>query len=92
LVQELGIYAQQNGEYGYDIVGLGYSSSESPMMQGQVVAGIQTKDFFLRSIGLSTVLVDFGAGGTDTFMTSINASNAIPSLSYSYTAGAIYRK
>ena len=40
-----------NGQYGHDIVSLGYPGSGGPTLSNQVVAGIATPDFWLGIFG-----------------------------------------
>ncbi|OCK78367.1 acid protease [Lepidopterella palustris CBS 459.81] len=80
-----------NASYGTDIVGLGPDSSITPQLPAQLVAEIETEDFFMGSFGLSTQPVTLGGGPIATFLTDFNYSNCTPSLSYGYTAGAQYR-
>ena len=84
-----------NGDYGYDTLGLGYPGSGSNItLPHQVVASIATKDFYLGNLGLTPRPVNL-TGFEDpspSFLSSLRTSNLIPSLSYGYNAGAQYRK
>jgi hypothetical protein len=80
-----------SGRYGLDSIGVGLASRDSPVLVRQLVAGYVSREPFLGSVGLSTSLLDIGSGGVNSYLTNLNASGAIASLSYSYTAGARYR-
>jgi hypothetical protein len=82
---------EANGWYGLDSIGIGLASPESPVLVRQLVAGYVNKQPFLSSLGLSTNLLNIGSGGINSYLTDLDASEAIASLSYSYTAGARYR-
>lgn len=83
-----------NGDYGFDALGLGLAGSGGIRFASQVISAIATKDFYLGHLGLTTHRTNF----TDfnqpevTFLESMKASNNTPSLSYAYSAGARYRK
>ena len=80
-----------NGSYGLDTVGLGVEASTGLTSNRNVVAGVLAEPYYLGQIGLkssNTTTVN----GTASFMAQLKNDNLIPSLSYGYTAGAIYRK
>jgi len=82
-----------SGEFGFDTVGIGWQGSGSPVLEHQVVAGIATSDFWLGSFGLTprpTNFTDFN-DPQPSFMETLKNQSKIPSLSWSYTAGAPYR-
>ena len=90
------------GSYGLDTVALGMSNaSGGPTLQDQVVAGLVTYDFYTGLFGLGDQPVNLTASQdyrnlSDTvprpsFLTTMKTQNLIPSLSWAYTAGAIYR-
>lgn len=79
-----------NGEYGLDVVGLGVEAATGLTSNQNVVAGVLTEPFYLGQIGLkfsNTTTVN----GTASFMAKLKNEQMIPSVSYGYTAGAIYR-
>ena len=79
--------------YGYDTVTLGGQGSSAPTLKGQVVAGIEKEGFYLGLFGLSPQempLPETTAPLPD-YVSSLNQSGLIPSLSWSYTAGNQYR-
>ncbi|EPE32901.1 Acid protease [Glarea lozoyensis ATCC 20868] len=82
-----------NGRFGYDTISLGYQGSGNPTINHTIVAGIAGSNFWFGQLGLSPQPTNF----TDlnnpkpSFMMLLKQQNQIPSLSYSYTAGAKYR-
>ncbi|KAL9111498.1 MAG: hypothetical protein Q9187_007913, partial [Circinaria calcarea] len=76
------------GNYGFDTLGISSKSGNITLDQ-QVVAAIATKDFYLGNLGLSPRAVNQNLGPS--FLKSLKDQNKIPSLSYGYTAGAVYR-
>ena len=81
-----------NALYGLDTVGLGLSNPGSLSLNGQVVGGIATKDFYLGIFGLGPKPPNFTDTPIPSYMRNLKDRNLIPSLSYGYTAGAYYRK
>lgn len=80
-----------NGQYGLDTVGLGVEAATGLTSNQNVVAGVLTEPSYLGQVGLkpsNTTIVN----GTASFMAQLKVENLIPSLSYGYTAGALYRK
>ena len=78
------------GQYGTDhllVGGVGGKVDQS------LVAGIATKKFFLGSLGLNpqNVTLPNTTAQLPSFMSQLNNSGSIPSLSWSYTAGNQYR-
>jgi hypothetical protein len=98
--QELGLFSLEsetelepprNGLYGLDSIGMGLASAESPVLLRQLVVGHMSESPYLSSLGLSPNPVGLGSKPFAPYLASANTSGAIPSLSYSYTAGAKYR-
>lgn len=87
------IHNSDNGAYGYDDLGIPTSSGENITMTQQLISGVATKDFFLGSLGLSSLPISFKdpPDQRPSLITSLKDANLIPSLSYGYTAGAFYR-
>jgi hypothetical protein len=83
-----------SGEFGYDTVGLGWQGSGGPVLDHQVVAGIATYEFWLGSFGLTPRPTNFSNFDHPhpSFVQTLQNKSLIPSLSWSYTAGAPYRK
>ena len=101
--EEIGLYEVEaekklnisaNGLYGTDVVGVngGNGTEGGVSLDGQIVAGIAAKEYFLGVLGLSRAPADFSsaAPSRNSFLHNLYISNFIPSLSYSYTAGAKY--
>ena len=83
-----------NGDYGFDTVGLGFNSGPGTVqMTNQTVAGIVQSDFWLGYLGINPQPTNFTNlhGPTPSLFQNLQTSGQIPSLSYSYTAGAPYR-
>ena len=80
-----------NGEYGLDTVGLGVEATTGLTSNQNVVAGVLAEPFYLGQLGLKPTNTT-GVNSTASLMTQLKNANLIPSLSYGYTAGAIYRK
>jgi hypothetical protein len=80
-----------DGLYGYETLSLGWTGDNLPSLKNQLVAGIITSDFYLGSLSLSprpSNFTDFN-NPIPSFMQDLrNSSTPIPSLSWSYTAGA----
>ncbi|KAL8693775.1 MAG: hypothetical protein Q9218_001471 [Villophora microphyllina] len=83
-----------NGNYGFDTLALGYLGSGGPTVKQSVIAGIETKDFYLGNIGLSSQPINFTTidNPAPSLLSQLKSSNQIPSLSYGYSAGAPYRE
>ncbi|KAI0467442.1 aspartic peptidase domain-containing protein [Xylaria cf. heliscus] len=73
-------------------IGLGLTG---PSLENQTVAGIATAEpFYLGLFGLNNQPVNFTSLGnfsSPSFLTTLKDNGVIPSLSWSYTAGAKYR-
>jgi len=79
-----------DGQYGTDVVGLGVDESTGFTLNRNVVAGITAGPFYTGTFGLKAANVTSIDGGPATFMAQLKQQNLIPSISYGYTAGAIY--
>jgi hypothetical protein len=92
LESNLGIAA--SGEFGFDRVGLGWQGSGGPVLNHQVVAGIATQDFFMGLFGVTPRPTNFSNFNSPqaSIMQTLQNKSLIPSLSWSYTAGARYSK
>jgi len=77
--------------FGFDNVGIGPSTINSKQLGGQWVVISDKKDFFMGSFGLAAGPINPGAGPSPPFLTNFAAFNVSTSVSYGYTAGAIYR-
>ncbi|KAH7336039.1 aspartic peptidase domain-containing protein [Rhexocercosporidium sp. MPI-PUGE-AT-0058] len=82
------------GLYGFDTVGLQLPNSGGITLNHSIVAGIGTKHFMLGifGIGPGTTNFDDFNDPQPSFMGSLKNQSLIPSLSYSYHAGASYEK
>ncbi|KAH0494794.1 hypothetical protein TgHK011_008383 [Trichoderma gracile] len=82
-----------NGEFGHDTVGLGYLGSGGPVVNKSVIAGVAGTEFYLGMLGLNPHPTNFTSQNDpqQSFMQLLKNESAIPSLSYSYNAGASYR-
>ncbi|KAL9025929.1 MAG: hypothetical protein Q9196_005328, partial [Gyalolechia fulgens] len=91
---ETNLYPPDNATFGLDSVGLGLTNASGPVLENQIVAALSGSTYAQGTFGLGrqpTNLSDF----TDphpSFLTSLYNKNLIPSLSWSYTAGAKYRQ
>ena len=83
-----------NGDYGFDAMGLGLAGSGGVRFDSQTIAAIATKDFYLGHLGVNDHRTNFTTSGDGQvgFLESMKTSGNIPSLSYAYSAGAQYRK
>lgn len=81
------------GEFGYDTVGLGYLGSGGPVVNHSVIAGIAGTEFYLGVLALNPRPTNFTNQNDpqQSFLQLLKNSSDIPSLSYSYNAGAPYR-
>jgi hypothetical protein len=82
----------QRAEFGLENLGIGL---QGPSLSNQTVAGIATAEpFYLGIFGLNNQPVNFttlGNYSAPSFITTLKDQKKIPSLSWSYTAGAKYR-
>lgn len=84
-----------NAEYFYETVRFGAVQDERELeVERQVVAGLASKDYFLGHIGLGNQPTTFSQDSppVESMMQRLKDQQKIPSLSYSYNAGAAYRK
>lgn len=91
----LNISPNDTGNYGYESLGITQveTSQTSNLTLGhQVIAAIETKDFYLGSLGLTPRVPNFYQNTQGNFLQSLKDKQNIPSLSYGYTAGAYYRE
>lgn len=82
-----------DAEYGLESVGLQLENSGGLSLNELVVGGIAVDDFYLGVFGLGPKPSNFStySNPLPSFMTRLNSTKLIPSLSYGYTAGASYR-
>ena len=92
---EMNLGYSDNATYGLDTLALGLSNANgSPQIESQVVAAFATDHYYIGLFGLGHQGVNFSEYSTPntTFLTTLKEQNMIPSLSWGYTAGAIYRE
>ncbi|KAF2688332.1 acid protease [Lentithecium fluviatile CBS 122367] len=82
-----------NGTLGRDNVGLGQSSSLSPVLASQFVMTYTSGEYYLGSFGLAAGTLAAGNSQTPPFLFNFarGPPQLIPSVSFGYTAGASYR-
>lgn len=82
----------QRAQWGMERLGIGLTG---PRLDNQTVAAIATPaPFYMGLFGLNDQPVNFtnlGNTSTPSFLSTLKDDNVIPSLSWSYTAGAKYR-
>ena len=77
------------GSYGLETVGF----TDNVALQSQIVAVINTTDYWAGYLGLGIKPTNFTDKDQPTFLTSmVENKSLIPSHSYGYTAGAYYSK
>ncbi|KAF2798914.1 acid protease [Melanomma pulvis-pyrius CBS 109.77] len=82
------------GLFGFDTVSLGSAADKSSLsLDHQVVAGVADLDYYMGNLALGTPDSSFSSlsQSIDSFLFQLRNSTKIPSLSFSYTAGAKYR-
>lgn len=80
----LGIHG--TGFFGTDTFGIGGDASTGLTIQGQNVIGVNASSYYVGSLGL-------GMGTNNaTLLGTLFNQKMIPSISYGYTAGALYRE
>ena len=83
-----------NGLYGFDTVSLGFADNASVLVKNQTVAGIVQNDFWMGYIGINPQPTNFTdlSHPIPSLFRNLYTEGVIPSLTYSYTAGAPYRR
>ncbi|KAB8291622.1 hypothetical protein EYC80_006422 [Monilinia laxa] len=86
----------QAANFGLDSIGLGYvSGTNGPTLDNQTIGAIATASpFYTGVFGLGTQPVNFttiGNSSARSYFSSLWSEKLIPSLAWSYTAGAKYR-
>ena len=87
-------YPHSNGFYVRETVALGFSNSTTQAsLNSQMVANYGSTSFYIGLFGLSNQPGNFSTmdDSDPSYLTSLRQQNMIPSLSWSYTAGARYR-
>jgi hypothetical protein len=90
LFTQIPVNDQAYGQYGLDTVLLGVNRSAGLTLLKSVVVGIPTNPFYLGNLGLKPSSTTSLNDSTTTLMKQLKMQGSIPSLSYGYTAGALY--
>lgn len=94
LPNEMALGLDDEANYGFDTVTLGWQGSSGPSVQHSTIANMAYYEFWLGTFGLNPQPANFTTY-TDpqpSFMTQLKRNNTIPSLSWGYTAGNQYRE
>ena len=84
-----------NAYYGFDTIRLGgHINAGLPALQNQLIAGYAVNDFWLGSLGLSPIPLNFSnlTDPVPSLLGSLKDQNLVPSTTWAYTAGAPYRQ
>ena len=83
-----------NGNYALESLGLGLPGSGGVTLDGQVVAALATKDFYLGYLGVTSRPTNFTTFDNPhtSFLSSLKERGHIPSLTFGYSAGNQYRE
>lgn len=81
-----------NGQYGLDTVGIGAFANSGLTVESSVVAGVPTLPFYLGKLGLKPSNNTGPDKDTPSLMAKLMSQKMLPSLSYGYTAGALYKQ
>lgn len=94
IIAEANLQFNVDALYGFDTVQIGSPGGSNATVEHQVVAGITAPELYVGSLGLHNRNVVFQADqiGTPSFISLLNTTKQIPSLSYGFFAGASYRK
>ena len=93
LSEQNGLANPQKSLYGTDVVALGPSSAAGlELTQNSLIAGVATEPFYLGLLGLQPSNSSRFNDSSPSVMTLLKNQGQIPSLSYGYTAGALYSK
>ncbi|KAF2163659.1 hypothetical protein M409DRAFT_57163 [Zasmidium cellare ATCC 36951] len=82
-----------NADYGFDSIGL-LPGSSNAIASTELIAGIATDDFWLGSLGISPLPMNFTSldEPVSSILENLRNTSFIPSTSWAYTAGAVYRQ
>lgn len=82
------------GEFGYDTVGLEYDGQGGPTLKNQIVGALATDDYYYGLFGINPAATNWSnfSDPYPSYVTSLKNDSLIPSLSWSYTGGAQYRE
>lgn len=89
--QNLGL--KGDAYYGYDAVGLMGLGEGGPTLKNTTVGDFAVDTFYLGYFGLNPKPTNWSSfqDSAPSYMTQLKEQNLIPSVSFGYTAGAIYR-
>jgi hypothetical protein len=81
-----------NALYGYDQIGLGYDGQGMPTLKHQIVGAMSVDIYQFGFFGLHPKGTNFTnfTQNIPSYMSTLKTQKLIPSLSWGYTAGAIY--
>jgi hypothetical protein len=94
LPNEMNLGLDDEANYGFDTVTLGWQGSGGPTVQHSTIANYAYYQFWLGIFGLNPQPANFTTY-TDpqpSFLTQLKRNNSIPSVSWGYTAGNRYRE
>lgn len=88
------VNSSANGLFGNDTIGLSLQGSGGPTLKDQVLGGVGAEQYYLGLFGVNPKPTNYSAlgDGQASYMTSLKDQKLIPSVSFSYSAGAPYRK
>jgi hypothetical protein len=94
LALESGLGYTGTGTFGNETIGLrGTDGSVIASLQQQALGTYSSQDFWVGLFGVNPSITDFYNGGMhDSYMGNLKKQNLIPSLSFGYTAGNMYRE
>lgn len=87
-------FANENGDFGIDSEGFTVATLPNLTYPNQIIAGTAANNYYLGTFGLGTQPTNFTVFSDPhpSFFTSLKNNNNTPSFTWSYTAGAPYRK
>lgn len=92
---EVDLVEEETAPYGLDTIALGFDNSiGGPTLNSQVISALATDDYYMGVFGLGHQATNI-SNFTDplpSFLTTMRNESLIPSLSWAYTAGALYRE
>ncbi|TKA74751.1 hypothetical protein B0A49_02254 [Cryomyces minteri] len=90
---EVNLGMEINGQFGFDTLTLGWQGDNGPTLEHSIVAGIAADTYWLGLFGLNPRPTNFTTFNNPqvSYMQQLKNTNKIPSVSWSYTAGAPYR-
>jgi len=87
----LGIQAKEGGNYSFDSLGIQTPSTSGIILDNQAISATADNNFWLGNLGINPKPPSFSPGlNASSFIGNLLNTTKIPSLSYSYHAGAYY--